>query len=366
MRVAFRVDSSLQIGSGHVMRCLTLAEALRVRGAGCRFVCRDHPGHLADFIRERGFRVALLPAEHSSPGVGRTGDGTRALYSRWLGTSMRTDAEQTLAALHGENFDWLVVDHYALDATWESALREVCTRLMVIDDLADRRHDCDLLLDQNLGRTADDYADIAPKTSVFMVGPKYALLRPEFAALREYSLNRRRDARLQTLLISMGGFDPQNATGEVLEALKLCPLPPACRIIVVMGLYAPWLERIKELAGQMPWACEVKVSVRNMAQLMADSDLAIGAAGSTSWERCCLGLPAIIAPLADNQVAASLALQERDAAIAIKHGSVRHQLPSIIKLIIHAARLTDISRNAAAVVGGGGTGRVLASLFRRG
>jgi spore coat polysaccharide biosynthesis predicted glycosyltransferase SpsG len=144
------------------------------------------------------------------------------------------------------------------------------------------------------------------------------LLRPEFAALRAYSLQRREaQPALRQLLISMGGVDQPNATGQVLQALKTCALPADCRIIVVMGLTAPWLQNVRELAAQMAWPTEVVVNVSDMAQRMADSDLAIGAAGSTSWERCCLGLPTLVVVLSENQRYIATALDRAGAAMAL-------------------------------------------------
>ena len=124
---------------------------------------------------------------------------------------------------------------------------------------------------------------------------------PEFAALRAYSLQRRARPQLRQLLITMGGVDKDNATGEVLTALRVCPLPADCQITVVMGTTAPWLSEVEQLARDMPWPTRVLVGVNDMARLMAESDLAIGAAGATSWERCCLGLPTAMFVLAENQ-----------------------------------------------------------------
>lgn len=231
------------------------------------------------------------------------------------------DAAQTISAIKGTNIDWLIVDHYALDKNWEARLRPFCSKLMVIDDLADRPHDCDLLLDQNLGREQSDYADHTPKACKLCIGPRYALLRPEFARLRAYSLERRTKAPLKTLFITMGGVDQNNATGKVLEALKPCALPDDLQITVVMGPHAPWLSDVQALALTMPWPTDVKAGVKNMAQLMAKSDLAIGAAGSTSWERCCLGLPSIAMVLADNQIEGAKALSDLGAAIWIMETS---------------------------------------------
>lgn len=320
MRVVFRADASLDIGIGHVMRCLTLADALRGHGATCHFICREHPGHLLDFIRKRGFSAHDLLCRKTDE---RPKDGTGApqpAHAHWLDCDWQTDAHQTGDILADLLPDWLVVDHYALDIRWEQVLKGHYKKLLVIDDLADRPHACDVLLDQNLGRKAKDYAVLVPNHCTVLVGPHYALLRPEFAALREYSLRRREVPVLKQILITMGGVDQPNATGKVLEVLRACPLPHDCHITVVMGAHAPWLEQVCALAATLPWPTEVRVDISDMAQVMADSDLAIGAAGSTSWERCCLGIPSMMVILAANQQLIAHALDERGAAINL--GSV--------------------------------------------
>ncbi|MDN5873135.1 MAG: UDP-2,4-diacetamido-2,4,6-trideoxy-beta-L-altropyranose hydrolase, partial [Sinobacteraceae bacterium] len=205
MNVVFRADASLEIGTGHVMRCLTLANALRETGASCTFVCRAHEGHLGEHIRACGHALHLLPrVADFSP------DDKTDPYARWLGSTPEQDAEQTQAVLTSD-CDWLVVDHYGLDACWETRLRARARHLLAIDDLANRRHDCELLLDQNLGRDARDYDGLVGDRTQRLIGPRYALLRPEFAQWREISLARRRQPRLQQLLITMGGVDRDNA-----------------------------------------------------------------------------------------------------------------------------------------------------------
>ncbi|MDO9140127.1 MAG: UDP-2,4-diacetamido-2,4,6-trideoxy-beta-L-altropyranose hydrolase [Methylobacter sp.] len=364
MNIAFRTDASLQIGSGHVMRCLTLADALQAAGEQCHFICREQPGHLIAQIRQRGFAVTVLPMMATEAlSANEQGSGAQSNYAAWLGADWATDAAQTKADMDESAIDWLIVDHYALDARWEQTLRPQCRKLMVIDDLADRPHDCDLLLDQNLGRDAVDYSRLVPEHCRVLAGAGYALLRPEFAALREESLRRRAVPQLKQLLITMGGVDQADATGKVLEALKDCLLPINLRITVVMGAHAPWLERVKMLAKQLPQTTEVKVNVDNMAQLMADSDLAIGAAGSTSWERCCLGLPTILVVLADNQRKGAAALEQ--------HGSVRllgdaaaipGALQSTLGALVSADALNRLSRKSCLITDGQGTIRVLDAL----
>lgn len=334
MRVIFRVDASTQIGTGHVMRCLTLADALRERGARCGFVCREHLGHMLELIRARGHEAHTLPLIDPPP---VSPGGSSHDHAGWLGTDWGSDAQQILTAIHGVPVDWLVVDHYALDARWEKLVSAHCGKLLVIDDLADRPHDCDLLLDQNLNRHPEDYEKLCPTQAVLLVGPDYALLRPDFAELRSYSFARRSSGRLDRLLISMGGVDKDNATGSVLNALMSCSLPEGCKVTVVMGMFAPWLEQIHAQAEQMR-SVEVLVNVQNMAQLIAESDLAIGAAGTSAWERCCLGVPTLTLVLADNQYGGAIALSKIGAVSLLEGGK---RLPQELSTKINEMRVAQ-------------------------
>lgn len=361
MKVVFRTDASLQIGSGHVMRCLTLADALTAQGAECHFISRAHPGHLLDLTRQRGYTAHSLemPEQQAQAATSPT-----LAHAAWLGCDWQTDAAQTGTILASLQPDWLVVDHYALDQHWESALKSHYKKLMVIDDLADRAHRCDLLLDQNLGSQPQDYAKRVPAHCQVFTGPHYALLRPEFAALRPYSLQRRQaHTALGKVLITMGGVDQDNATAQVLQALKTSALPADCRITAVMGLAAPWLQNVRELAAQMPWPTEVVVNVNDMAQRMADSDLAIGAAGSTSWERCCLGLPTLMVVLAINQQPGAQALAAAHAARLLGTVSdIATQLPLAAIELIDSDCQSRMSLAASALTDGQGVGRILQAI----
>lgn len=340
MRVLFRADASTPMGTGHVMRCLALAQVLRDRGASCAFLSTEQPGHLLEHIRERGFEVTALPV------------------------AAATDPARTLAALRGDTFDWLVVDHYALDALWERGLRPACRRLLAIDDLADRPHDCDLLLDQNVGRSADAYRHLVPAACRVLAGPGHAVLRPEFAELRAASLARRATAAARKLLVTLGGSDPQDMSSRVLDALAGCALPPDSAITVVMGAKAPHLASVRAAASRLPWPTEVVVNASDMAQRMAQSDLAIGAAGTTALERCCLGLPSLVLILADNQRAGALALAAAGAAVLLPEGDrwpaeLRQRLPA---LVADQAALQGLQQRSAQITDGLGAGRVAAEI----
>ena len=218
MLVFFRTDASTRIGTGHVMRCLTLAHALREIGYECVFIHRTHQGNLADVIRERGFSVILLPQPDTTSGITADGD-----YSAWLGVSQEIDAEQSITAIDGMQSDWMDVDHYSLDAEWETKLKMHVGKILSIDDIANRNHVSDVLLDQNFGSEQAKYKEYVKDDCTILAGSEYSLLRPEFQKWREISLKRRDTCnKLDSILISMGGVDTDNITGKVLKCYLTC------------------------------------------------------------------------------------------------------------------------------------------------
>lgn len=361
VNVVFRTDASIDIGTGHVMRCLALAEALREGGSRCRFVSRGHEGNSFQGIRDRGFELLELPAITGST----SGQQDRSQYAAWLGVSWQDDAQQVLKAVDG-TVDWLVIDHYAIDADWERSLRSACKCIMTIDDLANRTHDCDLLLDQNLGRSAAQYSGLVPADCILLVGPQNALLRPEFAAWRKVSLERRGSGDFRRILISMGGVDKDNVTGMIVKSLPDCPLPEDCEICVVMGAHAPALEEVRELIETAPWKTQLVVDARNMAELLANTDLAIGAAGSSSWERCCLGVPTVCVVLAENQREIASALRATGAALLLSDANaIARDLPQLVSDCQHEDDLLSMQKAAAAITDGKGVDRVVEVMRRR-
>jgi len=355
-KIFFRVDASTTMGIGHVMRCLTLADALKKRGAQCQFICRQHPGNAIPLIMERGYVVHPLPlqSQPQKETISTTDQAELPLHASWLGCHFGTDAQQTRAAIGSGKIAWLVVDHYAIDFHWEKELRPSCDHIMIIDDLADRKHDCDLLLDQTYRRSETDYRHLTPATCHLLTGTQYALLRPEFTELRAYSLERREKPQLKRLLISMGGIDKDNVTSQLLHVLTGCSLPADCHIQVIMGKNAPWLDEVKSSIKKLTWSSEVLVDIRNMARLMAESDLAIGAAGGTTWERCCLGLPTLMMVLADNQRTIAEVLSQSSAVRLMKSPA---QLRQAIRL--STAELRQMSCAAQEITDGQGTKRIM-------
>ena len=356
IRVAIRVDASFYIGNGHVMRCIALADQLVKEGSECIFIIRRQLGDLTLLIEEKGYKVCVLP-EHAS-GSGITSQKLLLSQASWLGCSWELDAAQTLSALEEVKPDWLIVDHYGLDQAWEEIVGPSVSKLMVIDDLADRFHTCDVLLDQSLGRKIEDYDALVPEYCKCLIGPEYAVLRSEFKLLRKDSLVRRKNFGLKNLFVSMGGVDKDNTTISVLNLLDSCVLPKDCIISVVMGADAPWLEQVNRRAESMTYRTEVSINVTDMAKRMSEADLSIGAAGGTSWERCALGLPSFLMLLADNQVGNITSLVECGAAQNFDQRTFSSFLKDIPKL-----KLQYMSIAAASLCQGDGAMRVARMLL---
>ena len=351
MRVVIRVDSSIEMGIGHVMRCLTLAEALKENNKQVEFICREHEGNLIDFIQVKGFKVYSLPISESfSEILQSTSLESKNIlnHAHWLGGSQQQDADLCKVILKKVNPDWLIVDHYALDETWQIKLHGVYKKLMVIDDLADRKHQCDLLLDQTYGRQVQNYQYLVPDSCNLLLGSKYSLLRPEFAKWREYSLKRRKNPELKKLLITLGGADQNNVTGKILERLKSCDLRADLEIMVIMGSIGPHLGDIQQQAKVSPYKIEVRSNISNMAEIMANADFAICASGSTTWERCCLGLPSIQIVLAQNQKLIAQLIHSEGAGLSIEvdqldqmNNQISHLMNHMRSLISNSAKVTD-------------------------
>ncbi|MFC1513035.1 UDP-2,4-diacetamido-2,4,6-trideoxy-beta-L-altropyranose hydrolase [Thermodesulfobacteriota bacterium] len=360
MRVVIRVDSSVDMGSGHVMRCLALASKFKQEGVRVSFLCRKLPGNLGDFVVKQGFEVDYLPL----PGIGFMPSVTDVAHASWLGVGWWQDAEETRLALGADKdiIDWLVVDHYALDRRWEGCLRPFVRHIMVIDDLADRHHDCDLLLDQNLVEHMDSRYDmLLSDTCKRLLGPCYALLRPEFWARRDLALVRRdKTEKVERLLVTLGGMDPDNVTGMVLEGVEKACVDVV--VDVVMGENAPYLEDVRQQAERMTAAVEVHVASKNMAELMGKADFAVGAGGVTSWERCVLGLPSIIITTAKNQepIAAGLvrlgAVKWLGTSEQVDSRCVAAELRVIFKQLDDVKGMSLVARR---LCDGNGTGRVV-------
>lgn len=279
------------------MRDLTLARELRNRRANCMFVCREHEGHLIDLIRQADFEVSILPQKTLPFDVQQMSSSHLPTYSTWIGADLLVDAQETINAIKGTKPDWLVVDHYAIDCKWESALRPYVEKILVIDDLANRHHDCDILLDQNLKQDyLNCYNSLVPQNCTRLLGPEYALLQPQYAELHPKTPPRLDP--IQRIFVYFGAADNSGLTLRTLKALKLV-IRDDISVDVVINPTHPDYQEVKTFASRN---INIHETVPSLSLMMVSADLAIGACGATSWERCCLGLPSIVITLADNQI----------------------------------------------------------------
>lgn len=335
----FRCDAARQLGSGHVVRCLALADALRAAGWCCAFASTPETPATVPALARSGHRLIELADPAREP------------------ASLKL-------ALH-QGCDLLVVDHYLRDADFESACRPWASRILVIDDLANRRHDCEFLLDPTLGRKAADYAPLAPATCSMLLGPDFALLRPQFLAARPAALKRRTSQHaIRRILVSLGGTDPSNLTDKVLRGIVLSGVETA--IDVVLGGTAPHLEEARALAAASPLTISVHTAVEDMASLMSNADLAVGAAGTTSWERCALGLPSLMLVIAGNQELVARSLDQAGAAACLgRHETITEEqlAAQVSELAISPNRLNAMAARASVLCDGRGTQRTMLALL---
>ncbi len=300
MIVIIRADSSSKMGSGHLMRCLTLAEELcEERNANILFICRDLPGNLSNIVEGRGYQLRLLPYDESQQVTLKD----LSEHKQWLGASVDTDRDQTIEVIKNQGkVDLLVVDNYALDEAWETPMRQYVKRIMAIDDLADRKHDCDILLDQNYYKEYQArYDNLVPQNCVKMLGPVYALIRNDIKKYRPISP--RKIVKVTNILVNFGSSDPKNYCLKLIKMLqKHHDDFSQYDFLFVTGGMSTCKDDVFSISDKLSF-CNAIESSNDFGRLMSEADLFIGAAGSTSWERCYLGLPALVCSVASNQKA---------------------------------------------------------------
>ena len=296
MNVVFRCDASIQIGTGHVMRCLTLADELARQGAKCYFICREHEGNLIDLITKKGYKVYKLdaiPLNNSNKGEAES----TLFHSEWLGTSQAEDAKQTIDIVSDIEPKWLIVDHYALNDYWEQKLRPHCDSILVIDDLADRKHDCDVLLDQNfLPNFEKRYDGLVSDRTTQLLGPSYTLLKNEYFKIRALERQIKSFVKPQ-IFVNFGGIGNFRLLSIFINAANQ---NPQFKYAIITGTLEP--EQFKQLEDIIT-GDHITLSnyTTEMPNLMSQSQFAIGACGSTVWERFCLGLNSALVEMAENQ-----------------------------------------------------------------
>lgn len=341
--IVIRADASSKIGFGHIMRCLTLADEIKQKNARISFVSREEDGNLITLINERGYKV----------------------YPLSKGFECGNDVILTKEVLASYNIlpDLLIVDHYGIDIVWESTIRSVAKKIMVIDDFCNRRHNCDLFLNQNYNVENESYYGLLQDNCIKLLGAKYSMLRPEFRKMRE-NLQKHNDI-VKRILVLMGGADNQDMTSKVLQAIKMLEINNIT-VDVVVGAANKYYKKIKSIVSNIHYAT-CHYDVENISELMSKADLSIGAAGSTTWERCCMGLPSIVIAIAENQI--NIAENLGNDGIVVNLGwyenveqiDIRDEIENLLN---NSSKRMMMSLKAREVVDGRGVERVAEKIFK--
>ncbi|MED3800259.1 UDP-2,4-diacetamido-2,4,6-trideoxy-beta-L-altropyranose hydrolase [Lysinibacillus capsici] len=335
--IVFRVDGSVEIGAGHVMRCLTLAKELKKQGHDVRFISRKAIGDMIELVESEGFIVYSL--EYVENGL------WKYIEEKW-----EEDAKATINVLINTCVELLIVDHYSIDEKWENTLRSYVEKIMVIDDLANRKHSCDILLDQNYYLNFENrYTGLVNNNAKLLLGPKYALLREEFRT-RFNKKSTTIDGNLKNILIFLGGADPTNETYRILKSIK--PIVEQCNLYikVVVGLQNPNIYIIKQFCEGHSDRFELLIQVNNIAELICESDLVIGAAGVASLERIYLVTPSIVISIAENQIQNAIDLESRKLLVYVGDKSQQYEKKLqklLLSFINDTDKLTQISKQCS-------------------
>ena len=333
------------------MRCLTLADGLKKQGMHIRFVSRHLPEYLQNMLAEKGHEFVMLNSIQNDIPI------DELAHASWLGVSQEQDAADSVQALSDLMWDWIIVDHYALDHRWESILRQSSKKILAIDDIADRQHDCDVLLDQNFYTDMEmRYIDKVPSFCQLLLGPKYALLREEFRLLHKQI--KPRSGTVKRVIVFFGGVDADNYTGHIIDTLSEIGISDLS-VDVVIGLQHPNSEQIKAKCVQYEFNCHIQTD--KMAELMAAADLAIGAGGSATWERCCLALPTLTFSLAHNQTEIANGMDALGAGQYFDSNSYdinKDLYKTVLDLINDKSRIEMFSKKAYSIVDGCGVDRL--------
>lgn len=356
MKIVFRTDASSEIGAGHVMRCLTLAKILKKRGFDCKFICRKLKGDFIKKIKKKNFEVITLYSRNQEKIV-RNYDKSRSKYLKWLNTTSQNDAKQTIDALHLKKVDLLIVDHYSLDKSWEKKLKPYTSKIMVIDDLANRFHDCDFLLDQNLGSSKKRYKKLVPNKCKQFHGSKYVLINQIYAS-RKFKL-KKRSGKINRIFIYFGSGN--DSLKFIKMALKVFCDPELLNINldIVSNVNSSDLLVIKQIAKKRG-KCRIHLDLPDLSKLILKADLAIGAAGSTTWERCLAGLPSILIISDTNQELIAKSMKSVGAALILRPSSkFEKEFKNSVKLLRNdSSTYLKMSSKAHKICDGYGSERV--------
>ena len=343
MNIVFRVDGSTDIGLGHVMRCLALAKQVNEQH-NIIFLCQDLPSQVTTMIAEAGVTLLLLRNDLSLVNSENTATG---VLSPQIQRHHASKCWSVLVDVLDRNIDLLVVDHYALSAPFCSAMRNYCDNIVVIDDLANRSHDCDVLIDQNVYNEFDTrYEGLLPAHTRTLLGPKYAMLRKEFYQL---PTAQRQDNHL---IVCFGGSDPDNLTERTVDILLALSAEDYTADIVVGGAYAK-VDILKEKLNDHP-NMVLHHNISFLSQLMQRGSFMIGAGGTMHWERARSGIAGLIITLADNQIETTRCLDELNCCVWLGSSDTisDSQIRKAIEFALHSPQnIHDIADNARKLVG---------------
>ncbi len=349
-----RVDAGVQIGDGHFLRCLTLANKLKNKNNQIIFISNKLPKHFVEKIKKSNFKIYKI-------------NGYTHIQEEKLGKKIKTqlihnDLVETKKIIekYKNSTNWLIIDHYGIDYVWEKNVRTNIEKIIVIDDLANRKHNCDILIDQNFYENMEKrYSKLIPNYCKQFLGPKFSLLRPEFFNARK---NLKRKKQFNRILISFGGSDPSNETKKAL--LAIVDLRKKYKIDVIVGTNNPNKKQIMKLCSKIS-SCDFYEQVENISKYMKKADLAIGAGGTTTWERCCLGLPTIVTSTSKDQKKIAEDLSKIGCLIYLGVAKKTTKL-DYVKILneIDAKKLEEISKKCLQLVDGKGVKRTVSKIFQ--
>lgn len=347
MKITIRADSSSIIGSGHIMRCLNLAKALKGRGCEVSFLCQKNEGSLNDWLlKEQHFDVFELE-ETKTFEQERDADQSRKIIGNLKG------------------LDWLIVDHYKIDQVWQRRLRDVAQKILVIDDLSDREHDCDAFLNQAVLDSKDNpHQDRVPESCVKFLGPRFALIDPQFLKRRQNMDPGKRSKQIQNIFSFFGGSDKDHFSLKFIEAVQNNK-NRNLNYHLIVGRQTPGAEKILKEAGEND---QIKTyhSIKDMAGFISTMDLFVGSGGMITWERCCLGVSGIVVSMADNQYHFSKTLGDQGCHVFLgRHQDINSKqlAEAIDALLLNSDQICNMSKKSFELVDGQGVDRIVRFLL---
>lgn len=310
-----RTDANVQIGTGHLMRCLALAQAWKDAGGEVVFITACQSDDLLQRLREEGFNICLLARPYPEPG----------------------DWDYTKDILAAHPNAWVVLDGYHFGEIYQQRVKEAGHRLLVIDDMAHLKHYyADFVLNQNLHAEQLHYS--CESYTRLLLGTRYVLLRREFLAWRGWKREIPEVAR--RVLVTLGGGDPENHTLKVIQALQKVDTP-GLEATVVIGASSPYTDVLSAAIKQSFIPIRLVCNAKNMPELMTWADVAVSGGGVTCWELVYMLLPILVVVLAPNQEANARALQESGIALIF---SIEHIQRLLLDRKMHAA-MSQIGRS---------------------